>query len=213
MKRASSLRFRRPKPIGRSWPGLGRFSFRHGHRSQTSCRGRGFVLGRPANRGDDVLVAGAAADRARDRGADLILARVGVLVQQRARGHQHPRRAEAAMERVQLVEPLLDRVEPAVVLERFDGADLVALAHRGERRARLHRLAVHQHHAGAAVRGVAAPVGAGQPGRIADVVDEQLARLDVARDRLAVDVDRQFHAWFRPPGAGRARSRGAGRVW
>ena len=122
--------------------------------------GGGFVLGRPADRADDVLVAGAAADRAGDRGADLLLGRVRVLVEQRARGHQHPRRAEAALQRVQLVEALLDRVELAVDLERLDGADLVPLAHHRERRARLDRLAVHQHDAGAAVGGVAAPVGA-----------------------------------------------------
>ncbi len=41
------------------------------------------VLGGPADRGDDVLVAGAAADAAGDRGADLLLGGVRVLVQQR----------------------------------------------------------------------------------------------------------------------------------
>ena len=108
-------------------------------------------------------------------------------------GHQHPGRAEAALQRVLLVEALLDRVELAVDLERLDGADLVALAHRRQHRARLDRLAVHQHDAGAAVGRVAAPVGAGQAERLADEVDEQQARLDVARDLLAVDGDRDVH--------------------
>ena len=125
--------------------------------------------------------------------------------------HQHPGRAEPAVQRVQLVEALLDRVEPAVDLERLDRADLVALAHRRQDRARLHRLAVHQHHAGAAVGRVAAPVRAGQARRVADEVDEQLARLDVARDLLAVDRDRQFHV--RPPDArARAVARRSARV-
>ena len=39
-----------------------------------------------------------------------------------------------------------------------------------------------EHDAGAAVGRVAAPVGAGQPERVAQEVDEQRARLDVARD-------------------------------
>src|SRR6185503_8875346 len=45
----------------------------------------------------------------------------------------------------------------------------------------------------AAVRGVAAPVRAGQPGRVADEVDQQLARLDVARHLFPVDGDRHLH--------------------
>ncbi len=183
MKRASSLRLRRPKPIGRSWCG--------GH-AQTSCLR--FVLGGPAGRGDDVLVARAAADAARDRGADLVLARVGVGVQQRPDGHHHPRRAEAALERVQLVEALLHRVQLPVDLERLHGADLVAGGHRREDRAGLDRLVVHEHDAGAAVGRVAAPVGAGEVERLAQEVHEQLARLDVARHRLAVHGHRDVHA-------------------
>src|SRR5215207_11259777 len=111
MKRASSLRLRRPKPIGRSVS-----------MAATSDL-LPFGLSGPADCRDDVLVARAAADRARDRGADLLLGRVRVLVQQRARRHQHAGRAEAALERVQLMEALLDRVELPVDLERLDGAD------------------------------------------------------------------------------------------
>ena len=151
------------------------------------------VLGGPAGRGDDVLVARAAADAAGDGGADLVLGRVRVLVEQRAHGHLHPRRAEAALERVHLVEALLDGVELAVDLERLDRADLVPGGHRREDRARLHGLAVEQHDAGAAVGGVAAPVRAGQVERLADEVHEQLARLDVVRDLLAVDGHRHVH--------------------
>src|SRR3954467_13520619 len=127
MKRGSSLRLRRPKPTGRS-------------SAMAMCRL--LVLGRPADRLDDVLVARAAADAAGARRADLLLRRVRVLVQQPARGHQHARGAEAALERVLLVEALLHGVELAVGLERLDRADLVALAHRREDRARLDRLAV-----------------------------------------------------------------------
>src|SRR4051812_10941148 len=47
----------------------------------------------------DVHVAGAAADVALDRLADLVLARLRVRAQQRGGAHQHPRRAVAALER------------------------------------------------------------------------------------------------------------------
>src|SRR3954451_8598048 len=114
MKRRSSLRFSRPKPIGRSCSVVGRFS-------TVATSGLlvcpVLVLGSPLDRGDDVLVARAATDRAGDRGADLMLGRLRVLVEQCACGHEHPRRAEAALQGVLLVEALLDRVELPVRLE------------------------------------------------------------------------------------------------
>src|SRR3954464_11913705 len=176
MKRRSSLRLRRPNPMGRSWSAVGGFSTVATSRLLVCPI---LVFGSPLDGGDDVLVARTAADRARDRRAYLLVGRLWVLVEQRSRRHRHPGRAEAALERVLLVEPLLDRVELPVSLERLDGADLVALAHRRECRARLERLAVHEDHACAAVRGVAAPMRTGQPGRVADEMHEERARLDI----------------------------------
>src|SRR5215208_2698749 len=86
-------------------------------RSAPGGRGGGGVLGGPADRLDDVRVAGAAADLARDRLADRGVRRVRVLVEQRARGEHHARRAEAALEPVLFHEPLLHGVERAVLLE------------------------------------------------------------------------------------------------
>src|SRR3954453_1391790 len=190
MKRRSSLRLRRPNPMGRSCSAVGGFST-----VATSCLlvCPVLVFGSPLDRGDDVLVARTAADRARGPRADLLVGRLWVLVEQRPRRHQHPGRTEAALERVLLMEALLDRVELPVLLERFDGADLVALAHRRKCRARLERLAVHEDDACAAVGGVAAPMRTGQPGRVADEVHEERARLDIPRPLLTVDVDRQLH--------------------
>ena len=78
-------------------------------------------------------------------------------------------------------EALLDRVEHAALLEVLDRADLAAVGHGRQHGALLDRLAVHPHHAHAAVRRVAAPVGAGQAEVVAQEVDEQQSRLDVAR--------------------------------
>src|SRR5260370_39048695 len=100
MKRASSLRFRRPKPIGRSVLGLGRFSA-IAMSADLLC-GRGRMLGGPPDGRDDILVARTAADPARDRHPDLVLARVGVLVDQRTSRPQHPGAAGAAVTGVQL---------------------------------------------------------------------------------------------------------------
>ena len=45
--------------------------------------------------------------------------------------------------------------------EAFNGAHIRAIAHHGERRARLHAFAIHMHHAGAALAGIAADMRAG----------------------------------------------------
>src|SRR6478752_7145438 len=78
------------------------------------------LRGRPQDGLDDVLVAGAATQVARQTEPDLVLGRVGVRVQQRTRGHHHPRRAEAALEPVLLLEALLHRVELAGGPEALD---------------------------------------------------------------------------------------------
>ena len=72
------------------------------------------------------------------------------------------------------------RVPP--LRQALDGAHLVPGGHGGQRGARLHRLAVDQDDAGAAVAGVAAPVGAGEAERLAQEVHEQQPGFDVAGD-------------------------------
>src|SRR5690349_10206961 len=105
MNRWSSLRGRDPNPPVISVP--------PGDPIRSVFRG-------PADRTDDVLVAGAPADLAGDGLPDLRLVRVRVAVEQPARGHHHARRAEPALEAVALDEPLLHRVKLAVPLQAFD---------------------------------------------------------------------------------------------
>src|SRR4030095_3560217 len=75
----------------------------------------------------DVLVPGAAAQIARDRLADLLLARALAALEERAAGHEHPGGAEAALQRVLLGEAFLDRMELAALLQAFDGAHLASV--------------------------------------------------------------------------------------
>src|SRR5215217_1585483 len=88
--------------------------------------GRGRRLARLAelDRLDDVVVAGAAADVAVERLADLLLARLRVVGEQLHRRHHHPRRAEAALQAVALAERRLHRVKLAALGEALDGRDL-----------------------------------------------------------------------------------------
>src|SRR5689334_2359336 len=159
----------------------------------------GHLLGRPLDRLDDVVVAGAPAEVAFQLVTDLLLARRRVALQHLAGGHDHARRAEAALQTVLLPEALLDGMQLTVLGQALDRGDLGAVGLHGEQGARLHRLAVHEDGAGAALAGVAADVGACQPDRLADVVDEQQARLHFVTLRLAIDrrLDWEFHA--RPP--------------
>ena len=61
---------------------------------------------------------------------------------------------------------------------------------RGQHGAGLHRLAVDMDDAGAALRGVAADMGAGQAEILAQEMDEQRSVLDIGRHSFA--VHRQF---------------------
>src|SRR6266545_8356370 len=90
-------------------------------------------LGGGTNCRDDRLVAGAAAEVADERAADLVL--VAQAVEAGLDRHQDPRRAEAALERVVLVEGSLERAE----LEALDRAHAPAGRLHREHQARLDR--------------------------------------------------------------------------
>src|SRR5262245_18062448 len=59
----------------------------------------------------DALIAGAAAEIARDRYAHLLLGRVRIVAQELGQRDQHPGRAEAALQAVIVAECLLQRIE------------------------------------------------------------------------------------------------------
>src|SRR5437763_7563918 len=94
---------------------------------------------RPLHRFDDVLIARAPADVARQRPADLLLGWARVLGEQRSAGEHHAGRTEAALQSVLLFEPLLDRVERAAAAEPFHRCDLASVGLYGEHRAGLDR--------------------------------------------------------------------------
>src|SRR5262249_15068131 len=75
--------------------------------SSASRRGCGHARRGQPDRVDDALVSGAAAQIGRDRLADLLLARRGMVPEQLVREHQHARRAEAALEPLRLAERFL----------------------------------------------------------------------------------------------------------
>ena len=150
-------------------------------------------LGGAADRRDDVLVPGAAAEVPRDGLAGLLGRGVGVVLEVRGDRRDEPRCAEAALEAVALGERLLHRAEVlGVVADPLDGGDLVRLGRDGEHQARPHRLAVDEDGARAADAVLAADVGAGEAEVVAQEVGEEAAR---GRGRGAgdpVDPDRHL---------------------
>ena len=143
---------------------------------------------RGGDRLDDVVVAGAAAEIAFQALADLLLGQaLRMRVHQVDRAHHHARRAEAALQRVMLAEHLLHRVQRAVGRgEALDRGDAAAVGLQRQHGAGLHRDAVDMHDAGAALAGVAADMGAGQPQLLAQQFDQQGAAFDLHRVLLAV---------------------------
>src|SRR5919202_328394 len=109
--------------------------------------GTSHVPSRALHRLDDPQVAGAAAQVARERLAQLALAGVRVLTQERLHRHQEPGGAEAALKRVRLVERALERVKLAVGRESLDGPEQAAVRLDGKHEARPHRFAVELHRA------------------------------------------------------------------
>ncbi len=127
---------------------------------------------------DDVLVAGAAADVAGQRLANVVLGRRRMLFQIRRHRHQDARRAIAALQTVMLVHRLLNRIElAAVAREALDGREFVAVGLHRQHQAGADRDTIEQNGAGAADAMLAADMGAGQPQFVAQEIAQQHPRV------------------------------------
>src|SRR6185503_10762963 len=151
--------------------------------SRRRCRGRGAGTHRDgglADRGHDVVVARAAADIPLDRVPDLVVARIRVVGEEVRGHHDHPRRAEAALEPVLLPERVLERVQRAVAgLHSLDRRDVRAIRLDREHRAAFHGLAIDGDGARAALARVAPDVGPGELQVLAEELDEHASWLDI----------------------------------
>ena len=87
------------------------------------------------------------------------------------------------------MERLLQRVELIAFRQSLDRRELAAVRLRGQQGARLHRLSVQEHRAGAAAGRVASDVGAGEPEGLAEEVHEERAGLDLGLTHRPVDGD------------------------
>ena len=120
-------------------------------------------------------------------------------------GHDLPGRAIAALEGVALDEGGLQGVELLALGQAFDGRDLAPFDEGGEREARFHALAVHQHRAGAALAEATAFLRAREMQVLAQRVEQRGARIE--RQPMFGSVDAQHEVERSGRRAGRLRSR------
>ncbi len=139
---------------------------------------------------EDLGIAGAAAEHAAQRGLGLGPRRERGAGEERCGGHQHSRRADAALGGAVPQEGTLQAVElraRGTGRQALDGRDLAADRGGGRREAGADGSAVEQHRAGAAVARIAADLGAGEAQHLAQRVGEAPGRLDAQPCRRAVD--------------------------
>src|SRR5580693_300292 len=135
----------------------------------------------------DLVVAGAAAEVAGERGPDLVRARARVAGEQGLGGHQQARSAVAALGRAEVGESGLERVEVVAELEPLDGLDRASLGLRRQHQAGEHRPPVEEHRAGPTLAELAAVLGAGQGALLAQHLEQGVVAGRNHRALLAVD--------------------------
>ncbi len=125
------------------------------------CGARGGILdiGLAVERVLDRAITGAAAEIALERCAEILALR---LIKRRA-GENHARGAEPALKRLRIEKRLLHRMRSAIGRKAFDGRDGMTIGAEGGDQATVHRLAIDQDGAGAAVAGVASLLDAEMP--------------------------------------------------
>ena len=140
--------------------------------------------GRPAAA---MLIGGAAATA-------LVLVRAQLpVLEQRADGEQHPRRAETALEPGVPRERLLQPFEFRPLGQPLDRGHFATARVDGEVAARADRKTVDEHRARAADLDVARALGPGELHAVADHVEEELLGLDLELHRLAVEPRAEDH--------------------
>lgn len=153
---------------------------------------------------DDVLIPRTAAQVPLQGAADLGLGRPRITQKELVRGEDHAGRAVTALKPVTFPKALLQRMELLASAESLNGQDFCAVGLDGQDRARLNRLPVQHHGAGAADARLTANVGARQADYVAKIVDQKQARFDFVAIGRAVDPQsnlpfgRQFSSLARP---------------
>ena len=113
--------------------------------------------------------------------------------QQRPRGHDHPRRAVAALDGEFLNKAALEHIQLAVFRKALDRQHMPSLQLDRQRQAGVHRPAVNDHGAGAAFPLGAAFLGSRQVQILTQNVEQPSVRLRFQRHRPRIHIKAQRH--------------------
>ena len=117
------------------------------------------------------------------------LGRFRIVVQQIDGGHDHARRAVAALQPVFFPEPFLQGVQLVALGKALDSDDLRAISLDGEDGAGLSAPTVDEHRTGATLARIASDVCAGEIELFAQEVHQERSRLHVRLARFSVHCD------------------------
>ncbi len=141
----------------------------------------------------DLHVAGAAAQVARERRADGAAVRARIAREERGQCHHEARRAEAALNRAGIDQRALNVRKGAIAGDTLDGDDGALRDFDGERQACADEHAVDEDVARAANAMVAAALGAAQVELVAQHVEQRRVGADERVVRYRVDAERAMH--------------------
>src|SRR3954468_507898 len=140
---------------------------------------------------DDLLVARAAAEIARDRFLDAAGRRLRLAREQRLGAEQDAGRAIAALRGAKIGKGRLQRMQLGATRHAFYGLDRAPFAFEPEQQAGELRLAIDQHRAGAALAELAAMLGTREPEVLAQHLEQRLVRRGRSLDGFAVHREQQ----------------------
>ena len=138
------------------------------------------------------MISGAAAQIPGQRVADLVAGRIGLAIEQRLCSHQKSRRAVTTLGRTEVGKGLLERMEPAVCRETFDGQHVTVSTLDAQNETRQHRLAIEQHRARAALSELAAMLGAAEVQVFTQHLEQRLVRIERDVAGFSVDGEREL---------------------
>src|SRR3984893_6446992 len=140
---------------------------------------------------EDLQVAGAAAEHARERLLDRVACWLRVAIEQRPGGEQHRRRAVPALRGAQLGKSDLEGMRLTAARHAFNSGELATLELERHRQAGEERPAIDEDGTGAALAQLAAVLGAGESQVFAQDFEQRfVGRHD---DRHVLAVDAQAH--------------------
>lgn len=153
------------------------------------------LFGRVLNRVDDMRVAGATAEVAFQTMDDFFSGGARVCLQEMHSGHDHSRRAVAALQRMAFPKSLLHGVQFAIAGQALDRGHFGTIGLNREERAGLDCFAVEKDRAGAANARFTTHMSPSQAAVIPQEMDQQRSRIDffLSWNTVNPDGDACFH--------------------